>query len=61
MREFKREALKLNKNLVCKIVVINIKPLYQIHDAKTGKQITDGDYRAVDAWCTAYSYLEGEQ
>lgn len=50
MKGFKKTALNLNKNLICKKVETARLPLYEVWDSKTGKQITEGRYSAVGAW-----------
>lgn len=54
---YKAQALRVNKNLVCKMLRTNRNPLYIVQDHVTGEHLTDGHYSANSAWLQALQIL----
>lgn len=54
---YKTQALRVNKNLICKMLRTPRNPLYIVTDHVTGEQLTDGHYSANSAWLHALQIL----
>ena len=54
---YKAQALRVNKNLICKMLRTPRNPLYIVTDHVTGEQLTDGHYCANSAWLAALNKL----